>query len=595
MKKILLIVISLTIVLVAGAAGRKASPVSDADKRKADYIYMEALIANEDERPTDYYMLLRRAAELNPEDPYIAANLAEIDILLPTVDSAATMQAYRAIQKRFYLDPTVDANGEYYNAIAMRMRRYDDVIDLWELLDSIRPSRTDPAMNLAHALTVKGASYKDTVSLRRAVDIYSRLQETQPGNVELIRNKAMTLDALGDTTALFSELSRLSLEAPWSTDAMLFISGAYTSLQKSDSARHYLDRATELDPDDGRVRMMRATVFSVLGDSVGYRHEVRLALESQGLEYEQKFAILRDYVANVYNDSITSLSEIEHMFNTLEETNPGESTLHDLFGEYYEKVGRDSAAIEQFRFAIDLDQHNQAVYDKLIEVYGRLNDSIAVLEVARRAVELFPSDIYAVIMGASSLGQMDKNFEAIAFIDSLEVLDNHNPKALSTLYMYKGDLYARLEEMDSALVCYDRSINLDADNYMALNNAAYFMACQERDLPKAEIYASIATASDSDNPTYLDTYAWVLFMKGEYVRAKDYIDKALTICETPKDDESEDEENKLSPEILDHAGDIYFMNRQHSQAVEFWKRALELEPDNELIKKKVTNKAYYAE
>ena len=79
---------------------------------------------------------------------------------------------------------------------------------------------------------------------------------------------------------------------------------------------------------------------------------------------------------------------------------------------------------------------------------------------------------------------------------------------------------------------------------MALNNAAYFMAEEDRTLGRAELYASIAVAAEPENSTFLDTYAWVMFKKRDYQRAKELIDQALSICLRNEDgEESVTDEN----------------------------------------------------
>lgn len=50
-----------------------------------------------------------------------------------------------------------------------------------------------------------------------------------------------------------------------------------------------------------------------------------------------------------------------------------------------------------------------------------------------------------------------------------------------------------------------------------------------------------------------------------------------------------------SAEVYEHAGDIYFMTGEPEQAVVFWEKALELDPGNARILKKVKNKAYFFE
>ena len=54
--------------------------------------------------------------------------------------------------------------------------------------------------------------------------------------------------------------------------------------------------------------------------------------------------------------------------------------------------------------------------------------------------------------------------------------------------------------------------------------------------------------AEPKNSTYLDTYAWILFEKGKYAEAKIYIDDAM---------KNGGEESDV---IVEHCGDIYFMN-----------------------------------
>ena len=80
--------------------------------------------------------------------------------------------------------------------------------------------------------------------------------------------------------------------------------------------------------------------------------------------------------------------------------------------------------------------------------------------------------------------------------------------------------------MKQCYKAYDRSLRYDPDNAMVLNNYAYFLSLEERDLEKALAMASRATALTDNNPTYLDTHAWVLFKLGR-------VDEARKSCSRP--------------------------------------------------------------
>jgi tetratricopeptide (TPR) repeat protein len=87
-----------------------------------------------------------------------------------------------------------------------------------------------------------------------------------------------------------------------------------------------------------------------------------------------------------------------------------------------------------------------------------------------------------------------------------------------------------------------------------------------------------------NNPTYIDTYAWVFFQEGNYSLAKFYIESAI----------SNGGDN--SPDILEHYGDILYKIGNTDKAVEQWEKALnakEKGEDTDLLKKKIENKMYY--
>ena len=117
---------------------------------------------------------------------------------------------------------------------------------------------------------------------------------------------------------------------------------------------------------------------------------------------------------------------------------------------------------------------------------------------------------------------------------------------------------------------------------MALNNYAYFLAVEGIELDKAERLSARAVKYEPENATYLDTYAWVYFKKGEYSLALTYIKAAFAY--------SEGEE---SAELYEHYGDILFMNGMHEEALPNWEKALELNPDSEILQRKVTHKTFF--
>jgi tetratricopeptide (TPR) repeat protein len=145
-----------------------------------------------------------------------------------------------------------------------------------------------------------------------------------------------------------------------------------------------------------------------------------------------------------------------------------------------------------------------------------------------------------------------------------------------------GDiLYSKgLEE--EAMAAYDSWLQWKDDNIACLNNYAYYLSVKGRKLQKAEQMSYKTVKEEPKNSTYLDTYAWILFMQERYAEAKIYIDQAIA-CDT---------DSVQSGVIIEHAGDIYAMNGDIGKAVEYWQKALDAGVDSPLLPRKIRERKF---
>ena len=152
----------------------------------------------------------------------------------------------------------------------------------------------------------------------------------------------------------------------------------------------------------------------------------------------------------------------------------------------------------------------------------------------------------------------------------------------SDLYGMLGDLLQKLHRSEEAYVAYDSCLVYDPDKVMILNNYAYFLSCEQRDLKKAEKMSYRAITAEANNATYLDTYAWILYQQGRYDEARIYIDRAL---------ENDTVDAQPNGEVLEHAGDIYYRLGLTEEALSMWQKALPLDvEDKALLQKKIKRK-----
>lgn len=414
------------------------------------------------------------------------------------------------------------------------------------------------------------------------------------------------------------------MSAPTDPDINLLIGRTFSAINMPDSAIVYYDRACALDSANGEAYLIRAEYYMSQGDSARYDAEVFRALESPNLDFEPKLDILTNYVRALYEDT-ARVARIGRLFEVMQSIHPGEAHLHQLYGSYLATIDSLAPASEQFGYAADLDPDDVYNWQFLIQTAVGAGDTLRAVDAGRRAIPRFPDNLYFPFVTSGLVMETEGPQQALNLLDSFDISDFSNPEALSSYHQMRGDFLYKLNLTDSAFNEYERSLEYNPMNAGAQNNAAYFMACEGVNLSRARELIEDAVSNEPNNPTYLDTYAWVLFKEKDYQGARVQIDLVLGIYSdttniTPPDPKASDhssasdEDDVSTPsdsgdeiveevvefgtpsaEVYDHAGDIYFMTGEPDRAVRFWQQALEIDPGNARIKKKVKNKAYFFE
>lgn len=90
-----------------------------------------------------------------------------------------------------------------------------------------------------------------------------------------------------------------------------------------------------------------------------------------------------------------------------------------------------------------------------------------------------------------------------------------------------GDTYHELGSTKDAYRTYERILSIVPDYAPVLNNYAYFLSIEGKKLRKALKMSRETILQEPDNPTYLDTYGWILHLLGRDADAKPYFKHAM--------------------------------------------------------------------
>jgi tetratricopeptide (TPR) repeat protein len=187
-------------------------------------------------------------------------------------------------------------------------------------------------------------------------------------------------------------------------------------------------------------------------------------------------------------------------------------------------------------------------------------------------------DLYAHIAEQKPFSQLEMDVMFGHFLDY--VLVGGMPAIVSDFYSIMGDLLHQKGRANEAFAAYDSCLQWKPDNIGCLNNYAYYLSELGTDLDRAEQMSHQTIMAEPRNGTYLDTYAWILFMQKRYSEARIYIDQAVL------------NDSARNSVILEHAGDIYALNDDMEKALDYWMKAQQLDPKNKVLNRKIKRKKY---
>ena len=132
----------------------------------------------------------------------------------------------------------------------------------------------------------------------------------------------------------------------------------------------------------------------------------------------------------------------------------------------------------------------------------------------------------------------------------------------NTSLLYKlGHFYYDTGRTEKFSKVMHRIIEIDPKHDRALNLLGYALAEQGKDLDKAESFVRRALEIQPESGAYLDSLGWVLYKKGDYKKANEYLEKAAG-------------KRSSSPTVLGHLAETQLKMGQCEKAVETYRQAL---------------------
>lgn len=432
------------------------------------------------------------------------------------------------------------------------------------------PDQKDLLHELAELYSNKG-------DLRKANEIYGRLTRISGNDVSIRLQRLQNFNRLGMRDSVVAELEQIRKLDPGNLSTLQVLSNHYLEMDRLEEARKVLQKALQINRSDPQTLIMLSDVYmeEEKWDSVGVTLGNVVADSAVSPQTKLKvgnylYSTFREHQKNTEVQKATSA-----VFQKIVDSEPESGELWDLAADFFTETGQTDRALHALERTTELMPGNDSAWHHRLQLLMQEGRNEETIIAGKKAVEHVPQDpVVLYFLGNAYLSS--QQFEkAIENLKEASELPARSPLK-TNIYSSLGNAYAATENWDEAFKYYEQSLSINAENAVVLNNYAYYLAQQRKDLSKAEQMARKATELDPENPSYLDTLGWVLYQQHEYAKAEKYIRKAV-------------ENGRASAEVLEHMGDVLDKLDKTEEAKTWWQKALEKDSSRTYLQEKISN------
>ncbi len=479
----------------------------------------------------------------------------------------ATQYAQKAIELS-------DTNKYYYLLLAQILERKQDFTEATKVYLNLFkkiPNTTEHYYDLAAVYLFQG-KYDDAIKCYEKIEKYYGVSE------EVSRQKQQIYLKQGKLNEAIIEGRKLIETYPDDSRHLVALIELLVTNDKIDEAEKIVTDLLKKEPNNAFANLALHDIYKSKGDLKKANEKLEIAFRSPDLDVETKIGILIGKIRQMQGDE--TLKELcQSLAAILIQVHPLESKAFAINADVLVISGKSQEALTNYLHSVKLDNSHFKIWQQIVILDSELNLIDSLKNHSEKALELFPNQ--SVFWFYNGLAfQFQKNYKkaTVSFEEGkkLAMKDNNMLVQFNTLL---GDSYNGLKEYKKSDECFEEVLKSDVNNYVVLNNYSYYLSLRKDKLDQARKMSERVVKEFPENATYLDTYAWILYVMKEYGKAKDVFEKIV------------DASNNGT--IVEHYGDVLYQLGQKDKALEQWKKAKTLGEASDFIDKKISDKKLY--
>ncbi len=545
--------------------GKAAESVPDYYKeRRYNELFLEAVRQKEAERVDAQYELLDAALRLMPRAPEALYEMAMLKLSYSAYsDSVSRAQGDSLLWEAVRLAPD---NLYYKESLATHLAnnaKFRDAILLYEEIAD--------AKNTEETLTTLIWLYEQSGDYPGAIRAIERLERLSGRSEALSLEKFQTYLAMRDDEHAYQAIEELCAEYPLDLRYRVLLGDLYDQHGYHERALDTYRDVLAAEPDNSYAQLSLLAYYKAAGADSLYNALLDDVVLNPRTQSAARIEAMKSFVVDNVSRG-TGGEEVATLFRKALARPQETGEMATLYAAYLVSTNApQDSVVSALQRILSIEPDNSTARLQWLQIALQRNNMQEAAQICKDGVLYDPSEITYYYYEGTALYRLGRDGEAVATLQrgAGRIDDDTDPRLSSDLLAQLGDVLHDLGRDEEAYAAYDRSLEFNPANLTCLNNYAYFLSLSGTRLDKAEEMSRRTVAAEGDNATYLDTYAWILFQKKQYAKARAYIDETLRYAgDTPED-----------ASLYEHAGDIYLRVAGYKAAAAHWRKALNLTND----------------
>lgn len=506
----------------------------------------------------------KKAAEMNPASPGATFMIAKSYLATNDITNA-TLYSEKALK----LDEDNKFYRKFLGDIYIKQKRFKDAAVVYEKLAEKFPRDIDNYLDLSNAYIAQ-EKYSD------AIEVYNKIEKTIGMSEEITHQKQLIYLKQNKLEKAIEEGDKLIASEPTEPEYVVQQAQILIANQRYDQALKMLETSLKRNPDFAEAHILLAEIYRKKGDFDKTSLELQVAFSNKNLSSDVKFKILSSYMLMLEDDKNEKTTEnLISLTRELIKQAPNEAKAHVVLGDLLMKKGNLAGARDSYVKATANEKSIFEVWMAILEIDSRLNETDNLVKHSEEAIEYFPNQaLFWYHNGVANFAKKDYD-KAISSLEEARNLAIDNKEMVKYVNGLLGDAYNEVKKYSKSDDAYEAALKIDPNDEHVLNNYAYYLSLRKDKLNRALEMSTRLTEKVSNNASYLDTHAWVLYVMKDFRKSREVLERAIK------------QPSGVSGTIIEHYGDVLFQLGEKDKAIEQWKKAHQMGENSINIEKKI--------